>query len=205
VSFDGDDTSPLAFSAAVIAPVSDNSPDVLNGDTQVAVGPVTAPIYLSNNGLAVGETTDPDPEVGEDILVNGDFDVTEAVPTFANVEVDGWQSNNGSLEIWADGFLGADAVEGSHLTELDIDGGLDAIFQDVQTEAGTEYTLSFHAAQRGNDNDSIEVYWAGELIDVVTPNSGADFVPFSFTVTGTGGADRLSCANLRRRTMAQVR
>lgn len=61
-TFVGDDLQPLAFSAAVIAPASDNTPDVLEGDDSVALGPVSAPIYLANNGSAVGAVVDPDPD-----------------------------------------------------------------------------------------------------------------------------------------------
>ncbi len=47
-SFNGDDVQPLAFTAAVITPVTDNSPDVLQGDSNVAAGPISAPVYLTN-------------------------------------------------------------------------------------------------------------------------------------------------------------
>ena len=48
VSFTGDNVQPISFTAAVITPVTDNNPDVLAGDEQVAEGPVSAPVYLTN-------------------------------------------------------------------------------------------------------------------------------------------------------------
>ncbi len=73
--FTGSDIAPLAFTAAVIVPVTDNTPDVLAGDSNVAAGPVSNPIYLNNtSGIPV------DPDGGDNAPV-----ITANIP---NVSVD---------------------------------------------------------------------------------------------------------------------
>ncbi|MEP5152473.1 hypothetical protein, partial [Planktotalea sp.] len=136
---------------------------------------------------------------GNELLVNGqlNYDVPNGRWTQTD-QVEGWSNDNGNVEAWTDGFLGANSADGSGILELDVRSGgqVDTLSQTVETQAGSEITLSFSAAQRGSDNDSIEVYWRGELIDTVTPSEGNDFETFEFTVTGSGGEDVLEFREL---------
>lgn len=136
---------------------------------------------------------------GDNLLVNGGLESSVAEGTWvANGDVAGWTSNNGGIEAWGDGFRGHDASEGDSFIELDRHGAgqaVDRIHQDVQTEAGQTYELSFDAAQRGHDSDHVEVYWNGTLMRTVSPED-TDWENFSVTVTGTGAMDRLEFREL---------
>lgn len=68
-----------------------------------------------------------------------------------------------------------------------------SIFQNVTTSAGEEYSLSFDLGLSNPGLASattVEIYWNGELIDSVSPDS-ALFDSHSVSVTGTGGEDKL--------------
>ena len=70
-SFAEQATSPIALTAAVIVPVSDNVPDVLAGDDFVAAGPISDPIFLSNpSQTPVGGVVLP----SDSLIVNGNFE-----------------------------------------------------------------------------------------------------------------------------------
>ncbi len=90
---------------------------------------------------------------------------------------------------------GVVAADGSNFLELDSQTLVDGVFQDVQTQPNVSYTLTFEAQQRpqasgaASVNDTVEVYWRGELVAKVQP--GADWSTFTVTVTGSGGVDRL--------------
>ena len=100
-----------------------------------------------------------------------------------------WESENG-IEIW-DNLAGTAAADGNQFLELDYTSAADAISQTVNTEAGQTYTLSLDIRARGETtSDAIEIYWNGELVDVVDPSS-TNWEEVSFEVVGTGGADVL--------------
>lgn len=100
-----------------------------------------------------------------------------------------WDSQNG-VEVW-DNLGGTAASDGEQFLELDYTRAEDAISQTVTTEAGQTYTLSLDIRARGETTtDAIEIYWNGELVDVVDPSS-TNWEEISFEVTGTGGADVL--------------
>ncbi|MEM9989161.1 MAG: cadherin domain-containing protein, partial [Pseudomonadota bacterium] len=137
--------------------------------------------------LTIGEPT-------ENLVAGGSFEG-------ANVKSGGWkgfnedpsgvwQSENG-MEVW-DNLQGVDATDGDQFLELDYTNAQDEISQTVETNEGESYTLSFDARARGNNtSDTIEVYWNGEKVATVDPQS-TDWEAHSFTVTGTDGDDVLS-------------
>ncbi|AUH33029.1 FG-GAP repeat domain-containing protein [Paracoccus tegillarcae] len=144
-----------------------------------------AKLEVVEDGGPVGST---------ELLVNGDLTSSVRAGTWtANGDVDGWTNDNGGIESWGQGFLGIQTPDNGTIVELDRNGGgnVDNLYQDVQTEAGQDLELSFSSMQRGDDTDHIEVYWRGELIAVVQPDSGDDWSTFAFTVTGSGGLDRI--------------
>ncbi len=100
-----------------------------------------------------------------------------------------WETANG-IEIW-DSLGGTAAADGNQFVELDYTNAADAISQTVSTEQGQTYTLSLDIRARGsNTTDAIEIYWNGELVDVVDPSS-TNWETVSFDVVGTGGDDVL--------------
>ncbi|MEY4983731.1 MAG: hypothetical protein RIR62_1997, partial [Pseudomonadota bacterium] len=128
----------------------------------------------------------------ENILVNGGFEAGQATGSVGYfTSVGGWTNPaGGTLEVWGSGAGGeGGAAEGSNFIELDNDLAVDVIRQDVQTQAGESYTLTFSAQQRGTGSDSVEVWWRGTLLGTITPT--VDWSSYSFTVTGSGGTDRL--------------
>ena len=85
------------------------------------------------------------------------------------------------------------ATNGTNFLELDWASAYDGFFQDVPTIAGQAYTLQFDTRTRPNLSAStmgIEVLWNGVLIATESP-TGA-WTTRSFTVTGSGGQDRLT-------------
>ena len=77
--------------------------------------------------------------------------------------------------------------------ELDYVGAHDGFFQNVQTVAGQSYTLSFDARSRPGltaATCTIEVLWNNTVVATVPP--GSAWATHTFSVTGTGGQDRLT-------------
>jgi hypothetical protein len=77
--------------------------------------------------------------------------------------------------------------------ELDYLGGHDGSFQNVQTVAGQSYALAFDARSRPGltaATCSIEVLWNSTVVATVPP--GNAWATYTFTVSGTGGSDRLT-------------
>lgn len=135
--------------------------------------------------------------VDDNLIVNGSFERGEVtannVAHFANAQMPGWNSQDGYLEI-QENLGGKAAASGNQWLELDRGNStVDAVYQDVQTQAGKTYELSFATAQRpgttASSND-IEVYWNGDLVAKITSASGA-WNTHIFEVEGTGGKDRL--------------
>ncbi|KNG93081.1 calcium-binding protein [Pseudaestuariivita atlantica] len=72
--------------------------------------------------------------------------------------------------------------------------GAQEMTQSVQTQAGSNYTLSFEAASNvagGTMYGLIEVLWNGVVIDSFDTTSG-EFQPHSLTLAGNGGAGELT-------------
>jgi len=125
------------------------------------------------------------------ILVNGSFEgrVADGTVSFVN-RLTGWTNPADQIEVWGNNLNGEGAAtDGSNYVELDVSGAVDSLYQDVTTTANASYTLSFSAQQRGTGTDSVEVYWRGTLLGTITPTAG--WSTYSFTVTGSGGSDRL--------------
>ena len=106
--------------------------------------------------------------------------------------VGGWRSDT-EIEVWGKGFYGLKATDGDKLAELDYDRGVSNIYQDVATEAGTEYTFGFDFSKRPDSkagSDTINVYWNGKLVGSVDPTK-SEWARAEFKVVGTGGKDRI--------------
>ena len=129
------------------------------------------------------------------LLVNGSFEQPSVgVGQFLGAtSVPGWTAiPGGTIEIW-NAHGGVVATNGTNFLELDWASAYDGFFQDVPTIAGQAYTLQFDTRTRPNLSAStmgIEVLWNGALIATESP-TGA-WTTRSFTVTGSGGQDRLT-------------
>ena len=132
----------------------------------------------------------------DNMLVNGSFEAGVPAGSWTAQAIAGWHSNSSDLvEVWGSGIAGASPSDGSNSIELDYAGAVDAIWQDVATTASQSYTLSLSAmARSGYSGESFQIYWQGALIGTVTP--GTDWATYTFTVTGSGGLDRLEFREL---------
>ena len=134
----------------------------------------------------------------DEMLLNGEFEFgLTGGAQYINETLEGWQSDTGFLEGWADGHSGVNSTDGGNFIELDrYSSQVDNFYQDVQTSTGVSYELTFDALQRGSDTDSIEVLWNNVLVGTYVPGSNTTWQTFSVTVTGTGGLDRLEFREL---------
>ncbi|MEM6589733.1 MAG: Hint domain-containing protein [Pseudomonadota bacterium] len=129
---------------------------------------------------------------GDNLLVNGGLNSGQAAGTFSFGPIPGWTNGGQRLERWGDGYddtpgnVPVAAVEGDSFAELDVDTAEpDELSQTVATTSGDVYELTFSAQQRiDTSDDEIEIYWGGQLIDVIVP--GAEWTEYTYTVTGSG-------------------
>jgi hypothetical protein len=135
------------------------------------------------------------PASGANLLVNGSF---EASPVSANhwegfSSIPGWTAlTGGTIELWND-LNGVKATDGVNFGELDFLGARDGFHQTVKTDAGQSYDLSFDAQSRPgftSATTAIEVLWNDSVVGTVPP--GSTWETYNFSVTGTGGDDRLA-------------
>lgn len=129
-----------------------------------------------------------------ELLIDGSFESASVGNNTwtRQAAVGGWRSDS-QIEVWGKNFYGLKATDGNKMAELDFDTKASNIYQDVQTEKGTEYTFSFDYMKRPDSkmgSDTILVYWNNELVGKVEP-SKSDWSNASFKVTGTGGTDRI--------------
>ncbi|MFS8181999.1 DUF5801 repeats-in-toxin domain-containing protein [Pseudovibrio denitrificans] len=132
----------------------------------------------------------------KNLVVNGSFEqpvIGSSYNFFSSI--DGWQSTNGTgFEIHSDSF--SQPRDGEQYLELDMDAGgaVDGIYQNIVTEADTQYELLFSLADRTDNGPSSEVrvLWNGVEIGVYSTDS-TDWTNISVNVVGTGqdGGDRL--------------
>jgi VCBS repeat-containing protein len=128
---------------------------------------------------------------GAQLLVNGSFEANQLNngqwKLFSGI--DGWSTNT---QIEVQNNVTNKASDGKQVVELDSDYQVDGLYQDVKTQAGHVYALSFDTATRSDTKhtDSIEVYWNGVKIGTVDPSS-TTWQTSTFNVIGTGGNDRL--------------
>ncbi|WP_040449093.1 cadherin domain-containing protein [Hoeflea phototrophica] len=131
---------------------------------------------------------------GSNLIVNGSFEadiISGEVQNFSSIT--GWSTTTGDIEIKRDGHAGINASDGNQWLEMDAQSAVDMVYQDVQTQAGTDYILSLDVARRSGhsaETNTIHVYWAGQLIETIVPTN-TSWETLTFTVTGTGGLDRL--------------
>ena len=150
---------------------------------------------VSDKTAVPGSTTPPPAPTGQNLLVNGSFEASslgsDGWGAFSSIP--GWTAiSGGTIELW-NSLNRVRATDGSNFGELDYRGGRDGLYQTVTTTAGQSYDLSFDARSRpdsGRRTSTIEVLWNDQVVATVPP--GSSWRTYEFSVTGTGGQDRLS-------------
>ncbi|MEM7473165.1 MAG: Hint domain-containing protein [Pseudomonadota bacterium] len=170
--------------------------DILNGGTgdDTIYGNGGDDTITGGSGEDYVEGGDGDDQIsdGPNLLTNGSLEAGVPDNTFStSANPVGWTNDAGNIEGWGDGYLGNSTKDGGNFVELDNGSAADNLYQDVQTEAGEPYAITFDSAARaGSEGEAVEIYWNGVLVDTINPGS-TDFLTYSYTVTGTGGMDRL--------------
>ncbi|MEN9892749.1 MAG: hypothetical protein RLY78_3044, partial [Pseudomonadota bacterium] len=127
------------------------------------------------------------------LIVNGSFEATQTAGYYSSFS--GWCAVNDKIELNKATAYGVNGASGNMVVELDanacVTGGL---YQEVKTTAGQTYELSVDLAQRAGysaSTNTVEIYWAGTKIATIDPSS-TTLTTYTFSVTGTGGNDRLT-------------
>lgn len=128
---------------------------------------------------------------GSNLVVNGSFEQRSGGAVL------GWTGLGDVIEVGGASAYGVTGANGSNVVELDANrtgtSGT-GLYQDILTEAGRSYQLSVDLASKAGSSSStntVEVWWNGTRIASIDPTS-TTLKTYSFKVTGTGGADRLS-------------
>ena len=135
----------------------------------------------------------PEPPSNPNLVENGSF---ENVPVNDNSFVvysqfAGWFTTGGiGIQVDKRTGLGA-AADGKAWVELDSYGN-SAMAQNVNTDSGKNYKLSFEYSPRQNyaaDTNGIEVYWNGQRLDTITQGGKGQnaWQNFEYDVQGAGG------------------
>lgn len=124
------------------------------------------------------------------LIVNGGFEENTisagSWKFFSSDKVSGWEGDN--IEIW-NSHSGVKAPEGNQHIELNahpFQNSIFSIFQDIQTNIGSLYELSFQYSARQNSNESFYVSISGNqiLVDDHIKGSWKTFTNI-FTATNT--------------------
>ncbi|MDY7015935.1 MAG: DUF642 domain-containing protein [Cyanobacteriota bacterium] len=147
---------------------------------------------------------------GTNLVKNGGFeepDTTQeysyGIPGFLwKNPIPGWQSNKGR-DIEIDGKLsgGPKAYEGSQEVELDGNNETNEIYQDISTEAGKTYKLSFAFSPRpGIADNKLNVRWGDTVLAKLSADgtglTDTQWQVYTYTVQAKGATTRLSFDNL---------
>ena len=197
---------PLVGDDTIQAGAGNDSVDASHGDDLVYGGSGDDTVQAGANDDTVFGGDGDDTLIGDDkpiaepnnLLQNGSFEADEISGSWSyGQSLTGWQKVGTATETWQSGkvYSGTKASDGNQHIELDAgSGSRDGIYQDVQTEEGVVYDLALDVARRigtSSETNTVEVVWNGEVVATIDPTS-TDFTTFSFEVTGTGGADRLT-------------
>lgn len=126
-----------------------------------------------------------------DLITNGSFE------TLTGGQPAGWCGLGDTIETGSASAYGVSGASGARVVELDANvtwSSGTGLYQDVQTTAGQTYQLSMDVAARAGtyaSTNNVEVWWNGARIATIDPTS-TTMKTYSFSVTGTGGSDRLS-------------
>ncbi len=141
----------------------------------------------------------PDPTQGKNLVVNGSFEEPTVELLGYPESVPGWQLFAGSAVEFQQGIV-AKPYDGKQIVELD---GLEAsgIYQDIATEAGKTYKLTFAFSPRPDVADNkLKVLWGDTEVVKLDKNgeslSGADWQVYTYDLKATSDSTRLSFDDL---------
>ncbi|MDX1984871.1 MAG: DUF642 domain-containing protein [Bryobacteraceae bacterium] len=128
---------------------------------------------------------------GANVIQNGSFESPVIGAVSANVVVSNWTSSGpGGTSKIDRGLEGILAADGQQWVELDGVGNTN-IYQDVASQAGQRYLLTFAVANRqGSAGSSVRVVWNGQSQGVFS-NVLAAFQTFRLELTAGGPSQRL--------------
>ena len=125
--------------------------------------------------------------IGSNLITNGSFEANGG-------STDGWINlADRNAQVKSSGSNGVNASEGSYAVDMDEAPGNASLQQAISgLTSGTDYQLSFDAAEYTGYDGELEVYWNGELVATVDPES-TSMATFTYTVeAGVGdGSDTL--------------
>ncbi len=134
--------------------------------------------------------------ISPNLLNDGSFETAGVPPGgVSGVSViGGWYPvNRSTIEVW-NNHAGRTGSNGSEWVELNNNGSSNTqgIYQDINTVNGATYSITFdHDKRIAAANEDVQVYWNGTLIGTTRATDTTHWITYTFTVTGTGGADRL--------------
>jgi len=144
------------------------------------------------------------------LLTNGGFESSPALTQggnnwgfFTPDLVPGWDSEDNNIEIWKTGFNGVNAYEGGQFAELNAHpetGGAFTLFQDIVTNIGQDYELTFaYRARSGSGTESFNVT-AGGLNQDIANTSSNGWTLFSGMFTASTELTRLMFTSVNPET-----
>ncbi len=120
------------------------------------------------------------------LVTNGSFEDASVLNNWGLLNsLTGWQNVGAKVEIQTSQLNLIPSIAGNQYIELDSTANY-AIFQDILTNDGDTYEVSFYYSARvaGNLNTNIaEVYWNGQLLDTLNTDS-VGWKKYTYTVTG---------------------
>ena len=191
---------PASGSQQITNMFQDNPDDYAVAFTAVAVDTTGLPLSKTSNPIRL-VSPKTNAAVGN-LLINGSFEsVAVDSGSFVQIpgfQVEGWGSLSGETEFWGSPFKGVSAVDGSVFMELDVHrtGGIDGIFQDVVTEKGRLYELSFYIRSRTRSHSSVSeslvIMWRNQQIHgKYSAASAGAWTNIVVIVEGSGGSDSI--------------
>jgi Ca2+-binding RTX toxin-like protein len=168
-----------------------------NGADDALAGGEGDDLIYGDNGAPVGG---PD----NNLIANGSFEDTSGMAEtgygyVSTGSIPGWTTDDPATEVDVhdDDRGGMVPTDGENWLDLEASPGNIRIGQDVQGVVdGAEYQLNFDVSDSqdltsndGSDENTVNVYWGGELIDTIDPSNvdESDFETISLTLTGGSG------------------
>jgi hypothetical protein len=148
---------------------------------------------ITNQAMVSTETPDFQAAESPELIVNGGFESPALAPGSWNVfqNIEGWKTSFGpgvevQNRVAGEPFAGAQHIElDSHASS--------GIYQDVSTEQGVSYRLTFAFSDRPGtilDDNLLLVVWNGKVIDEIAPVQSG-WSTYEYTVSASSQMSRL--------------